>query len=158
MRQVLRDDLVGEALQDAASPGVYGQPRDHEGPKMQGKSPGNGRQHAAEPRVNGREEIRRPAGGKPANCLRLNFLVIHRGKDRHQTPKSAVCHGLAAVTETRRSPLLFVPSGVVFNSQRYIADILEGCLRPWAKKHFQGVPWSQQQGSAPSHASKITQS
>ena len=64
----------------------------------------------------------------------------------------------AAVTETERSPLLFVPSGVKLNSQRYIADILEGCLLPWAKKHFQGVPWSLQQDSAPSHASKITQS
>ena len=30
-----------------------------------------------------------------------------------------------AVTETRRLPLLFVPSGVKLNFQRYIADILE---------------------------------
>ena len=42
------------------------------------------------------------------------------------------------------------------NCQRYITDILEGCLLPWAMKHFQGE--SLQQDSAPSHASKITQS
>ena len=64
----------------------------------------------------------------------------------------------SAVTETGKSPLLFVPSGVKLNTHRYIADILEGCLLPWAKKHFQGVPWSLQQDSAPSPASKITQS
>ena len=63
-----------------------------------------------------------------------------------------------AVTETGISPLLFVPSRVKLNSQRYIADILEGCLLPWVKKHLQEVPWSLQQDSAPSHASKITRS
>ena len=64
----------------------------------------------------------------------------------------------AAVTETGKSPLLFVPFGVKLNSQRYIADILENCLLPWAKKHFQGLPWSLQQNFALVHASKITQS
>ena len=64
----------------------------------------------------------------------------------------------AAVRETGRSPLPFVPSGVKLNSQRYIADILEVSQLPWAKKHFQGEPWSLQQESAPYHASKITQS
>ena len=44
------------------------------------------------------------------------------------------------------------------NFQRYIADILEGCLLPWAKNCFQEVPWFLQQDSAPSHASTITQS
>ena len=64
----------------------------------------------------------------------------------------------AAVTETRSYPLLFVPSVVKLNSQRYIAHILEGCLSPWTNKHFEGVPWFLQQNSAPSHISKITQS
>ena len=50
----------------------------------------------------------------------------------------------AAVTETERSPLLFVTYGVKLNSQHYIANILQGCLLPWAKKHVQGVPWSLQ--------------
>ena len=72
---------------------------------------------------------------------------------RCHNPQSAMVW--AAVTETGRSPLLFVPSGVKLNFQRYIADILEGCLLPWTKKHFQGVPWSLQQGSVPSHASLL---
>ena len=47
---------------------------------------------------------------------------------RHQNPLSVmVC---AAVMETRRSPFLFVPSGVKLSSQQYITDILEGCLLP----------------------------
>ena len=63
-----------------------------------------------------------------------------------------------AVTKTGRFPLLFVPAGVKFNFQRYIADILEGCLLPWAKMHFQRISWFLQQDSAPSYASKIIQS
>ena len=79
----------------------------------------------------------------------------------------------AAVTETGRSPLLFVTSGVKLNSQHFIADILEDCLLPWAKSTSKELPGScnrtlrvpatglcasLQQDSAPSHASKITQS
>ena len=71
---------------------------------------------------------------------------------RRQNPQSVMVW--AAVTETGRSPLLFAPSGVKLNFHRYIDDILEGCLLPWTKKHFQVVPWSLQQDSAP----KITQS
>ena len=56
----------GEAFQDAASPGAYDQSCGHEGPKMQRNPPGDGRWHAAEPRVHRREGIRHPAGGKPA--------------------------------------------------------------------------------------------
>ena len=64
----------------------------------------------------------------------------------------------AAVIETGRFSLLFVPSGVKLNSLRYIADSLEGCLLPWTKKHFQRVPLSLQQESALSQVCKITQS
>ena len=63
----------------------------------------------------------------------------------------------AAVTATGRSLLVFVPSGVKLNSQRYISDILEGDLLPWARKHFEGAPWILQQDSAPSHGSRMTQ-
>ena len=55
-----------EALQDAASPGAYGQACDYEGPKMKGNPPRDGRRHAAEPHVHEREGIRHPPGGKPA--------------------------------------------------------------------------------------------
>ena len=103
------------------------------------------------------KKFRHPTGGKPAKWPSLDFLVIHRGKDRHQTPESAVCHSLGGRHRTGRSALLFVPSREL-NSQRYIAEILEGCLLPWAKKHFQWVSWFLQQDSAPSHIFKITQS
>ena len=43
-------------------------------------------------------------------------------------------------------------------SQRYISDILEAELFPWACNHFDGVPWTLQQDSTPSHGSKMTQS
>jgi hypothetical protein len=46
---------------------------------------------------------------------------------------------------------------VKLNSQRYISDILEAVLLPWAIKHFNGSPWSFQQDSAPSHGSNMTQ-
>ena len=75
---------------------------------------------------------------------------------RRQYPQSVIVW--AAATETGRSSLLFVPYRVKLNSYRYITDISEGCLLPWAKKHFQGAPWFLQQDSTPSHASKITQS
>ena len=63
----------------------------------------------------------------------------------------------AATTATGRSPLVFVPSGVKLNSQRYISDFLKAELLPWARKHFDGAPWTLQQDSAPSHGSKMTQ-
>ena len=63
----------------------------------------------------------------------------------------------AAIRATGRSSLVFVPSGVKLNSQRYISDILEAELLPWACKHFVGAPWTLQQDSAPSHGSKMTQ-
>ena len=75
---------------------------------------------------------------------------------RHQNSQCVMVW--AAVTETGRSPLLFCPLGVKLNSQCYIADVLEVCWLAWAKKHFQGISWSLQQNSAPSNASKITQS
>ena len=63
----------------------------------------------------------------------------------------------AAVTTTRRSPLCFVPTGVKLNSERYVLDILEDCLLPWAKQHFKDEPWTLQQNLASSHGSKFTQ-
>ena len=63
-----------------------------------------------------------------------------------------------AITATVRSSLVFVPSEVKLNTQRYISDILEAELFLWARKHFDDAPWTLQQDSAPSHGSKITQS
>ena len=74
---------------------------------------------------------------------------------RRQNPQSVMVW--AAVTATGRCQLVFVPFGVKLNSERYISDILESHLLPWAEEHFQGSPWSLQQDSAPSHGSKVTQ-
>lgn len=82
--------------------------------------------------------------------------VEGRRVNRRQNPLFVMVW--AAITATGRSPLVFVPSGVKLNSQRYISDILGGELLPWARKHFDDVPWTLQQDSAPSRGSKMTQS
>ena len=73
--------------------------------------------------------------------------VEGRRVSRPQNPLSVMVW--AAITATGRSPLYFVPSGVKLNSQRYISDILEAELPQWARKHFDGAPWTLQQDSAP---------
>ena len=75
---------------------------------------------------------------------------------RHQNLLSVMVW--AAITATGKSPLVFVPSGVKLNSQRYISDTLEAELLPLPHKHFDGTPLTLQQDSAPSHGSKMTQS
>ena len=79
-----------------------------------------------------------------------------RRASRRQNPLSVMVW--AANTAPGRSPLAFVPSGVKLNSQRYIWDILEAELLPWACKHFDGAPWTLQQDSVPSDGSKMTES
>ena len=64
-------------------------------------------QGSSEPRVHGREEIRHPAGGKPAKLQSLGFFVIHREKEHHQTTKSSVCHGLRP-SQRPGGPLCFL--------------------------------------------------
>ena len=61
----------------------------------------------------------------------------------------------AAITESGRSPLVFVEQGVKLNQENYRNDIL--ALLPWAKEHFKKRPWTFQQDSAPSHGAKRTQ-
>ena len=63
----------------------------------------------------------------------------------------------AAVTESGRSPLIFVEQGVKLNQENYRNDILVNSLLPWAKEHFKKHPWTFQQDSAPSHGSKKMQ-
>jgi hypothetical protein len=64
-----------------------------------------------------------------------DWSVATRTATRSQNPMSLVVW--AAVTATGRSPLVFVPSRVKLNSQRYISDILEAVLLPWACKRLQ---------------------
>ena len=82
-------------------------------------------------------------------------LVKCRIATRRQYPQSVMIW--AAVTPSGKSPLVLVPSGVKLNSERYVSVILESHWLPWADKHFQGLPWSLQQDSAPSHGFKMTQ-
>ena len=63
----------------------------------------------------------------------------------------------AAVTESGRSPLVFVEQSVKLNQENYRNDILIGSLLPWEKEHFEKRPWKFQQDSAPSHGAKKTQ-
>ena len=61
--------------------------------------------------------------------------VAIRTATRCQNPMSVMVW--AAVTATGRPPLVFFPSGVKLNSQRYISDIFEAELLPWHRKNFQ---------------------
>ena len=79
--------------------------------------------------------------------------VEARRVSRRQNPLSVMVW--AAITATGISSLVFVPSEVKLNSQRYISYILEAELLPWARKHFDDAPWILQQDSAPSHGSKM---
>ena len=63
----------------------------------------------------------------------------------------------AAVTESGRSPLVFVEQDVKLNQENYQNDILVGSLLPWAKEHFKKRPWTFQQDSALSHGAKKMQ-
>lgn len=63
----------------------------------------------------------------------------------------------AAITADGRSPLVFIDRGVKINAEFYRKNILEGALKPWARKHFGRRPWTFQQDSAPSHSARATQ-
>ena len=82
-------------------------------------------------------------------------LAKLRRVSQRQNPCSVMVW--AEITATGRSSLVFIPSGAKINSQRYISDILSSQLLPWAQTHFNGASWTLQQDSAPSHASKMTQ-
>ena len=62
-----------------------------------------------------------------------------------------------AITESVRSPLVFVEQGVKLNQESYQNDILVGSLLPWAKEHFKKHPRTFQLDLAPSHGAKKTQ-
>lgn len=63
----------------------------------------------------------------------------------------------AAVTSDGRFPLVFLDRGVKVNAQIYRELVLEGALKPWARKHFGRKRWTFQQDSAPSHKARVSQ-
>ena len=54
----------------------------------------------------------------------------------------------AAITADGRSPLILIASGIRINAKYYRENILEGVLKPWARKHFGRRPWTFQHDSA----------
>lgn len=63
----------------------------------------------------------------------------------------------AAVIANGRSPLIFLPNGIKVNGPLYRQTVLEAVLKPWTRKHFQGIQFIFQQDSAPSHKANDTQ-
>ena len=63
----------------------------------------------------------------------------------------------AAITADGRSPLVLIDRGIRINAEYYRENILEGVLKPWARKHFGRRPWTFEQDSAPLHSARATQ-
>ena len=61
---------------------------------------------------------------------------VARVVKRTQKPASVMVW--SGITATGRTPLVFIDQGVKVNTEKYIQDILEGALEPWATTHFQG--------------------
>lgn len=74
-----------------------------------------------------------------------------------RTQKPASVMVWAAISESGKSLLVFVPQGVKINKERYIEDILEGALRPWCNSVYGDEAWSFQQDGATSHTAGVTQ-
>ncbi|EYC05389.1 hypothetical protein Y032_0082g1553 [Ancylostoma ceylanicum] len=64
----------------------------------------------------------------------------------------------AGITESGRTPLVFLGKGFEMNAELYRSFVLETLLKPWAKKHFGNARWMFQQDSAPCHTALSTQS
>ena len=147
----------GNSLQDAAPPGAYGQSCGHEGPKC-------------------RNILQKIANGTLSNLLFTNEKkfdiqqVVHQQNDvvwaspsftkgrivtRRQHPQSVMVW--VAIKETGRSSLFLCSLEANWTPSATSPTFWRVAL-PWTKKHLQGVPWSLQQDSAPSHPFKITQS
>lgn len=89
------------------------------------------------------------------SCNRQSIPEDHGRVFRTQKPASVMVW--AAVSESGKSPLVFVPQGVKINREVYIRDILEASLKPWAANHFRDQHWTFQQDGATSHTARETQ-
>lgn len=89
--------------------------------------------------------------GKSAKDIPYNQKTVHR------TMKPASVMVWAAVSETWRSPLIFVEQGAKINAKCYIENILTPMLES-AKDHFgNDTLWTFQQDGATSHTANVTQ-
>ena len=63
----------------------------------------------------------------------------------------------AAVSLEEKSPLIFVPKGVIINKVVYIDKILKDGFMPWTSEMYPNVNWTFQQDGATSHTANLTQ-
>ncbi|EYB87601.1 hypothetical protein Y032_0259g473 [Ancylostoma ceylanicum] len=75
---------------------------------------------------------------------------------RKQGPPSIMVW--AGITESGRTPLVFLEKGSKMNAELYRSLVLETHLKPWAEKHFGNARWIFQQDSAACHTALSTQS
>ncbi|EYC41234.1 hypothetical protein Y032_0576g216 [Ancylostoma ceylanicum] len=75
---------------------------------------------------------------------------------RKQGPPSIMVW--AGITESGRTPLVFLEKRSKMNAELYRFLVLKTHLKPWAEKHFGNARWIFQQGSAPCHTALSTQS
>lgn len=64
----------------------------------------------------------------------------HLTATRTQKPASVMVW--AGITRNGRTPLIFLPKSVKIDQKHYRELILEGCLKPWAQKHFKSELWT----------------
>lgn len=83
----------------------------------------------------------------------LNFsekkIVTHR-----HFPKSVMVW--AGISDSGKTPLVFVERGVKINSQVYQEQILRNVVVPWSRKHFKNRRRTFQQDWAPAHSARST--
>ena len=92
--------------------------------------------------------------GRVLSRDRQSIYEDHRRVYRTQKPVSVMVW--AAVSESGRSPMVFIPQGVKIKRDVNIRDILEGSLKR-GQKQFRDQHWTFQQDGATSHSSRETQ-
>jgi len=80
----------------------------------------------------------------------------HPGRFRKHVQKPISVMIWAGMTAEHKTPIHIVAPGVKVNKEYYCSQVLEAVVQPWAAKTFGDQPWTFQQDSAPSHASKAT--
>lgn len=78
-----------------------------------------------------------------------------RAVERYQNASSVMVWG--AISTKGKLPLLFIDKGVKINKEYYLEHVLQGHLKPYAKKLFGNDSFCFQQDSAPAHKASIVQ-
>ncbi|KIH63514.1 hypothetical protein ANCDUO_06185 [Ancylostoma duodenale] len=99
--------------------------------------------------------LKRAANGELENMERSSVSSSLFNVIRKQGPLSIMVW--AGITESGRTPLVFLEKGSKMNAELYRSLVLETHLKPWAEKHFGNARWIFQQDSAPCHTALSTQ-